>query len=83
MTKHADTLAAILAAPTKDNLDWRDIESMLDYYGAQITEGRNSRLRVRLTGVRASFHRPDEDRPATRPVVRSVARLLRTAGIEI
>ncbi len=33
------------------NIVWLDIESMLPYYGAEISEGRGSRVRIALNGV--------------------------------
>ena len=85
MGKPDDTLLAIFAEPTRANIPWRDIVSLFEHYGAQITPGRGSRVRVafrRESGVvRATFHRPHPQREAHRPLVRSVRRLLMEAGI--
>ena len=35
------------------NIAWSDIEAMLLYYGAEISQGRGSRVRIALNGVRA------------------------------
>jgi hypothetical protein len=56
--KHRKTLQAIFASPTQANIPWADIESLLAACGAEITEGRGSRVRIALNGVRAVFHRP-------------------------
>jgi len=37
--KHRRTLAAIFAEPVLANVNWMDIEAMLDACGAEISEG--------------------------------------------
>lgn len=85
MTKPEITLGAIFAEPTRANIAWRDIESLFKYYGAQVTRGNGSRVRVAFSVgrqvVRATFHRPHPQREAHKPLVRSVRRLLEEAGI--
>jgi len=51
-------LAAILEDPVRSDIPWDDIEGLFRALGAEITEGRGSRVRVALKGVRAVFHRP-------------------------
>ena len=43
MSKHQRVLAAIFEK--RANIAWPDIESMLLHYGAEISEGRGSRVR--------------------------------------
>ena len=56
--KHRATLEAIFADPFRAGIVWSDIEAMLGALGADLEEGRGSRVRVALNGVRAVFHRP-------------------------
>ncbi len=56
--KHKRTLEAIFKQPIQSNIVWKDIESLLRYLNAEITEGEGSRVRFALNGVRATFHRP-------------------------
>ena len=85
MGKPEDTLGAIFAEPTRANIPWREIESLFKHYGAEITRGKGSRVRVAFKVgsqvVRATFHRPHPQREAHKPLVRSVRRLLEEAGI--
>jgi HicA toxin of bacterial toxin-antitoxin, len=60
-----------------------DIESMLLYYGADISEGRGSRVRIALNGVRTVFHRPHPQNETGRGAVASMQRFLTEAGIGI
>ena len=81
MGKHEDTLADVFSEPTKGNLAWRDIESMLRHYGADMSEGAGSRVRAHLNGIRAVFHRPHPQKEAGKAQVEAVRRFLVNAGI--
>lgn len=81
MGKPDDTLAAVFAEPTRANIAWRDLESLLKHLGGDVTSGSGSRVRVALNGVRATFHRPHPRREAHKPLIRSVRRFLESAGI--
>ena len=63
------------------NIVWPDIEAMLLHYGAEISEGRGSRVRIALNGVRAVFHRPHPQKETDRGAVASMQRFLIEAGI--
>ena len=80
--KQRKTLSAIFEEPARANIDWNDIENLLSALGAEISEGRGSRLRVSLNGARAVFHRPHPRKEAGKLIVRSVCRFLQEAGIE-
>lgn len=62
------------------NIAWADIEAMLLYHGASISEGRGSRVRIALNGARAVFHRPHPQKEADRGAVASVQKFLVEAG---
>lgn len=76
------TLSAVFAEPTRSNVAWRDVETLLNALGAELTEGRGSRVRVRLRGVRAVFHRPHPQSELHKGALRSVRRFLKAAGVE-
>ena len=79
--KHRRTLQAIFDDPARSNIPWRDIESMLQACGAEITEGEGSRVRIALNGVRAVFHRPHPPKETDQGAVRSMRRFLSEAGV--
>jgi hypothetical protein len=79
--KHRRTLAAVFAEPTRSNVAWRDVEALLAALGAELAEGRGSRVRVRLKGVRAVFHRPHPQPELHKSALRSVRDFLRAAGV--
>lgn len=76
------TLMAVFTDPAPANIHWADIENVLGALGAYMEEGRGSRVRVELSDVRATFHRPHPEREASRPQVRSVRQFLEQAGID-
>ena len=81
MSKHQRVLAAIYEK--RANIAWLDIEAMLLYFGAEISEGRGSRVRIALNGVRAVFHRPHPQKETDRGAVASMRRFLIEAGIGV
>jgi hypothetical protein len=82
MGKHQRTYAAIFENPIRANIPWKDIEALLEYLGAEISEGSGSRVRVHLNGVRAIYHRPHPRKETDRGTVRKVRDFLEEAGIE-
>ena len=81
MGKHERTLQAVFDDPIRANIDWFDVEAMLVHLGAQVSEGRSSRVRITLNGVRAVFHRPHPEKEICRGAVRSMRRFLCEAGV--
>lgn len=82
MGKHEKTLRKIFEVPTRADIVWDDVESMLLSFGAEITEGSGSRVRIALNGVRAVFHRPHPEKEMDKGAVRSMQRFLSEAGYE-
>ena len=80
-TKHKKTLILIFEDPVRPDIPWSNIESLLVTLGAEIVEGRGSRVRVFLNGIRAVFHRPHPGKEVDRGLVRSVRRFLVEAGV--
>ncbi len=81
MSSYQRTLKAIFTDPIRANVLWLDIEAMLKYHGAEISEGRGSRVRIALNGVRAVFHRPHPRKKTDKGAVRSMRRFLTEAGV--
>ncbi len=79
--RHRKTLTAIFDNPVRANITWTDIESLLRACGAEISEGRGSRVRIALQGVRAVFHRPHPQKETDKGAVVSMRRFLTEAGV--
>jgi hypothetical protein len=81
--KHDRTLHAIFADPIRANINSDDVESLLRYRGAEISEGSGSRIRIALNGVRAVFHRPHPRKEIDKGAVKSMRRFLTEAGVKL
>ncbi|MBN2392590.1 MAG: type II toxin-antitoxin system HicA family toxin [Anaerolineae bacterium] len=80
--KHRRTLQEIFDNPVRASILWNDIESLLIACGAEISEGRGSRVRIALNDVRAVFHRPHPRKETDKGVVVSMRRFLIEAGVQ-
>ena len=81
MSKHDKTLAAIFAEPTRAHVKWKDVEALLKFHGAEVSEGQGSRVRVSLHEIRAVFHRPHPRPDIDKGALRSMRRFLSEAGV--
>ena len=79
--KQQRTLAAIFEDPVRADIPWSNIESLLHALGAEISEGRGSRVRIALKGIRAVFHRPHPGSETDKGSVKSMRRFLIAAGV--
>jgi hypothetical protein len=79
--KQQKTFESIFKKPVPSNILWLDIEGLLTALGAEISEGTGSRLRVKLKGVRAVFHRPHPQKTTDKGSVGSVRRFLENAEV--
>lgn len=77
--KHRATLEAIFSGPVRFSILWTDIEVLMAACGAKTEEGRGSRVRVTLNGVRAVFHQPHSQKKTDKGAVKSVRRFLTEA----
>jgi len=77
---HQETLHAVFENPVRSNIRWADVEKLLVALGAELSEGRGSRVRIHLNKVRAVFHRPHPQKETDKGAVRSMRRFLTEAG---
>ena len=80
-SRHRRTLESIFEDPVRANIPWTDIENLLVACGAEISQGRGSRVRIALKGVRAVFHRPHPQKETDKGAVISMRRFLTEAGV--
>ena len=80
--KHKLTLERIFQNPIRSDVEWNDIEKLLLALGAEITEGKGSRVRIYLNNVRAVFHRPHPQKETDKGALRSMRRFLNEAGVK-
>ena len=76
------TLNGIFVRPTKANIHWVAIESLIRALGGEVIERAGSRVAAKLNGVTAVFHRP-HPRPETKKgAVDAVRQFLINAGVK-
>lgn len=79
-SKSRKTFLAIFQNPVRSNVIWTDIEILFHALGADVSEGRGSRVRVSLNGIDAVFHRPHPEKETDKGALKSVRRFLMEAG---
>jgi len=80
-SKHRRTLAVVFSDPVSGSLVWSDIEALLIAAGAQLIEGRGSRVRFVMDGEVETFHRPHPAKEAKRYQVRAARDYLARIGV--
>jgi hypothetical protein len=79
-TSARDTLNAIFRQPVPADIRWNDIKSLFIASGAEIKQGKGSRIRVHCNGVRRTFHEPHKSE-TNKDLVRDVRQFLENAGV--
>ena len=80
--KQRQTLRAIFTFPVHSDINWTDIESLFKALGATVSQGRGSRVRVSLNGVKAVFHEPHPEKEINKGAVKAVKEFLENAEIK-
>jgi hypothetical protein len=76
------TLVAIFTRPTRSDIRWAEIETLVRRLGGDVLEREGSRVAFILNGIRAVFHRPHPRPTASKGAVDAVRRFLVTAGVK-
>ena len=79
--RHQKILALIFENPIRSDVNWADIMALLRHLGAEISEGKGSRGRIALNGIRAVFHRPHPGKETDKGALKSMRRFLVEAGV--
>jgi hypothetical protein len=80
-SKHRKTLEAVFTDPMSGTIAWADVESLLVAAGAEVIEGRGSRVRFVKDGEVGTFHRPHPAKEAKRYQVRDARDFLERIGV--
>ncbi len=68
--------------PVQSNVVWQECEKLLEALGAEIVEGNGSRVRIRLNGVKAVFHRPHPQKETDKGALVSLRKFLENSGVK-
>ena len=83
MGKSKQTYDSIFQSPIRSNIRWKDIEKLIKNLGGEISEGSGSRVRVKLNGVFAVFHRPHPGNETDKGAVKDVRDFLNNAEVKL
>jgi len=75
---HRDVVKRLFAVPASENIEWRQVRSLLEALGA-VTEERNGKLKVELGGEVEVFHVP-RTKDIDRQTIVDVRRMLSHAA---
>jgi hypothetical protein len=78
--KQEKMLEAIFTKPTLANINFSDIENLLTGLGAELTEGRGSRISFELNGESIFLHRPHPGKEAKKYQVEAIREFLERTG---
>ena len=80
--KQRQTLKAVFSLPVRSDIKWTSIENLFKALGAEVSQGKGSRVRVSLNGVKAVFHEPHPERETDKGAVKAVKEFLMNADID-
>ena len=80
-SRHRRTLEAVFRDPLSGTLEWSVIEDLLIAAGAEVIEGRGSRVRFSKGGEVVTFHRPHPAKEAKRYQLRDARDFLLRIGV--
>ena len=75
------TLERIFETPTRADVRWAAIETLVKALDGDVTQGRGSRVRFRLGDRLATFHGPHPKRVTGKATLEDVRRFLENAGV--
>jgi hypothetical protein len=81
-SKQRQTLQAIFTVPIRSDIKWESIKTLFKALDATVAQGRGSRVRVYLNGVKAVFHEPHPEKEIGRGAVKAVKEFLENANIK-
>jgi hypothetical protein len=79
--KNKQTLNAIYTVPTRTDIRWEDIESLIKSLNGLVQKGNGSRVRFKIGNIRATFHRPHPEPQTNKLTVKDIKDFLEAAGI--
>ena len=80
--KQRQTLKAVFSLPVRSDIKWTTIENLFKALGAEVSQGKGSRIRVSLNGVKAVFHEPHPEKETDKGAVKAVKEFLVNAEIK-
>lgn len=81
--KQRNTYDALFAEPSRRNVDWSDVVSLVKALGGEVLQGDGSRVRFDLRGISLNIHSPHPQKELKRYQVKAVRDFLINAEVEL
>ena len=79
--KHRNVLQAIYHDPVSSNIQWREVESLLNHLGASIEPSHGARFRVVLNQREFFIHHPHHSNEFAKQEIKHLREGLASAGV--
>lgn len=81
--KHRNVLEAIFRDPLSSNIQWREVESLLNHLGAAVEPNHGARFRIVLNRHEFFIHHPHHGNEFTKQEVKHLREALAGAGVTL
>lgn len=79
--KHRTLISTIFHDPISSNIQWREVESLLNHLGASIDPAHGARFRVVLNGREFFIHHPHHSNEFGKAEIKLLRECLASAGV--
>ncbi len=79
--KHETLIRTIFHDPLSGNIHWREVESLLNHLGADLSPLAGARVRVMLNRMEGILHRPHHSNVLSVQAVKQLREYLARAGV--
>ncbi len=80
--KQRKVLEKVFDRPTRSDIKWNEVKSLLAACGAEIIEGRGSRVRIIVNQQVLNLHRPHPQKELKKYVVELIKEFLNNIGVK-
>jgi predicted RNA binding protein YcfA (HicA-like mRNA interferase family) len=79
--RHRKTLIDIFTEPVRADIRWDDVENLMQALGAEVSQGKGSRVRFAFNDVKATIHKPHPQPELKKYSVKKIKLFFENAGI--
>lgn len=76
------TLIDIFTEPVRADIRWDDVENLMQALGAEVSQGKGSRVRFALNDERATIHKPHPQPELKKYSVKKIKQFFENSGID-
>lgn len=81
--KHRNVLQAIFHDPISANIQWREVESLLNHLGAEVEPSHGARFRIVLNRQEFFVHHPHHSNEFSKQEIKHLRECLASAGVTL